>query len=139
MLHFYFRVQVPLKYPCEILFWISREILKTSWIFIVLAHWNKSPRWDMSLHSDTLFWVRASQYLLFLLNAACLAEKQQIPILKSLVWPDWGSNPRSTALEASTLTIMPSMRLAGIEARTQFSTIECSIFMVLLFCNLEDN
>ena len=29
LLHFYFRVQVPLKYPCEILFWISREIFKT--------------------------------------------------------------------------------------------------------------
>jgi hypothetical protein len=41
--------------------------------------------------------------LLFLLNAACLAEKQQIPILV-LVWPDQGSNPRSTALEVSTLT-----------------------------------
>ena len=37
-----------------------------------------------------------SQSLLFLLNAACLAEKQHIPILKSLVWPDWGMNPRST-------------------------------------------
>jgi hypothetical protein len=35
----------------------------------------------MSLHSDTLFWFRANQPLLFLLNAACLAEKQQIPIL----------------------------------------------------------
>jgi hypothetical protein len=32
----------------------------------------------MSLHSDTLFWFRANQSLLFLLNAACLAEKQQI-------------------------------------------------------------
>jgi hypothetical protein len=29
LLHFYFRVQVPLKYPCEILFWVCREILKT--------------------------------------------------------------------------------------------------------------
>ena len=29
LLHFYFRVQVPLKYPCEILFWLSREIFKT--------------------------------------------------------------------------------------------------------------
>ena len=29
LLHFYFRVQVPLNYPCEIQFWISREILKT--------------------------------------------------------------------------------------------------------------
>ena len=32
-------------------------------------------------HSDTLSWLRANQYLLFLLNAACLAEKQQIPIV----------------------------------------------------------
>jgi hypothetical protein len=39
----------------------------------------------MLLHSDTLFWFRANQSLLLLLNAACLAEKQQIPILKSLL------------------------------------------------------
>jgi hypothetical protein len=51
-----------------------------SWICIVLAHWNNSPRVDMSLHSDTLFWLRANQYLLFLLNDACLAEKQHLPI-----------------------------------------------------------
>jgi hypothetical protein len=51
-----------------------------SWIFIVLAHWNNSPRVDMSLHSDTLFWFRPNHSLIFLLNAACLAEKQQIPI-----------------------------------------------------------
>ena len=51
-----------------------------SWIFLVLTHWNNSPRVDMSLHSDTLSWFRANQYLLFLLNAACLAEKQQLPI-----------------------------------------------------------
>jgi hypothetical protein len=43
----------------------------------------------MLVYSDTLFWFRANQSLLFLLNAACLAEKQQIPILPSLVWPDW--------------------------------------------------
>jgi hypothetical protein len=35
----------------------------------------------MSLHLGTLFWFRANQSLLFLLNAVCLAEKQQIPIL----------------------------------------------------------
>jgi hypothetical protein len=52
-----------------------------SWIFIVLAHWNNSPRIDMSPHLDTLFWFRANQSLLFLLNAAYLAEKQQIQIL----------------------------------------------------------
>jgi dihydrofolate reductase len=27
-----------------------------SWIFIVLAHWNNSPRIDMLPHSDTLSW-----------------------------------------------------------------------------------
>jgi hypothetical protein len=71
---------------------------------------HNSPRVDMSLHSDTLFWFRANQSLLFLLNAACLAEKQQIPILYSLVWPDLGSNPQSIALETSSLTITLPMR-----------------------------
>ena len=46
----------------------------------LLAHWNNSPWVDMSLHSDTLFWFRANQSLLFLLNAASLPEKQHIPI-----------------------------------------------------------
>ena len=48
-------------------------------------------------HPDTLSWFRANQSFLFLLTAVCLAEKQQIPILQSLVWPDRGSKPRSTA------------------------------------------
>ena len=47
----------------------------------MLAHWNNSPRIDMSPHSDTLAWFRANQSLFFLLNAECLEEKQQIPIL----------------------------------------------------------
>jgi len=49
--------------------------------FIVLAHRNNSPLLDMSLHPDTLSWFRANQSLLFLRNAACLAENQQIPIV----------------------------------------------------------
>ena len=52
-----------------------------SWIFIVLAHWNYSLRVDMSLHSDTLSRFQSIQVLLLLLNAACLAEKQQMLIL----------------------------------------------------------
>ena len=82
------------------------------WIFIVLAHWINSLWIDMSLHSDTLSWFRANQSLLFLLNDACLLEKLQI--LKTLVWPDQDSNSRSTVLEASLLTITPSMRLLYI-------------------------
>jgi hypothetical protein len=37
------------------------------------------------------------------------AEKQQIPILKSLIWPDRSLNPRSTAIAASTQAITPAM------------------------------
>jgi hypothetical protein len=33
----------------------------------------------MSSHSDTLFWLLPNKYLLFLINAACFAKKQQIP------------------------------------------------------------
>jgi hypothetical protein len=79
-------------------------------MFIVLAHWNNNPRVDMSLHSDTIFGFLANQYLLLLLIDVCLTEKHQIPILKCLVWPDWGSTPRSTVLEVCTLTITPPMR-----------------------------
>ena len=47
-----------------------------SWIVIVLDHSNNSLRIDKQPHSDTLSCFRANQSLLFLLNAACLAEKQ---------------------------------------------------------------
>ena len=78
---------------------------KLSWFVIALVHCNNCLRVDMSLHSDTLFWFRANQSLFLLLHAAWLAEKQQIPILKSLVWHERGSNPRSTTLRANILTI----------------------------------
>ena len=47
-----------------------------------------SLRVDMSLHLCMLSWLRANQSLLLLLNTTCLEEKQQIQILKSLVWAD---------------------------------------------------
>jgi hypothetical protein len=42
---------------------------------------QQSARIDMSSHPDTLSWFQTKHSLPFLLNAACLAEKQQIPIL----------------------------------------------------------
>jgi hypothetical protein len=47
---------------------------------MVLAHWNNSSQVQMSLHFDTLAWFQTNQYLPLLINAACLVEKQQIPI-----------------------------------------------------------
>jgi len=52
-----------------------------SWNLVVLALWNNRPLVDMSLHLDQLSWFQTKQSLLFLLNALCLAEEQQIPIL----------------------------------------------------------
>jgi len=60
------------------------------WMFVVLAHWYNSPRIDMSLHPDTtLSWFLASHSLLLLLNVACVADNQQIPILEFWVWSFW--------------------------------------------------
>jgi hypothetical protein len=68
--------------PIECLCLSKLKRYSTAYSFsLLLAHWNNSLRIDMSLHSDTLFWFLDNQPLLFLLNAACLAEKQLIPIL----------------------------------------------------------
>ena len=54
----------------------------TSWAgFIVLAHWNNSPRVDMSLHSGTLFWFEANQYLTRLAQALVSFKKYMPPPL----------------------------------------------------------
>ena len=49
-------------------------------LILFIVHWNNSSKVDMSLHSDTLSWFWTNHSLLFLHNAACLVEKQQIPI-----------------------------------------------------------
>ena len=72
-----------------------------SWIVKVLAHWNNSLQVDKLLHSNTLFWFRATKPSLLLLNAACLAEKRNKYQFYSLwFYPprDWTHNvPHSTS------------------------------------------
>ena len=108
------------------------QLLSISWRRQVNFQWDDDEtRFILDQHAELYFYSASSlkqqsagrhvaplghiilisnQSLLFLLNAACLAEKQQIPILYSLVWPDRGLNPRYTSLEASTLTTTPPMR-----------------------------
>ena len=51
-----------------------------NWVYILLAHWNKIPRVDMSLHSDSLSWFPANQSLLLHIKMAT-EGKQQMPVL----------------------------------------------------------
>jgi hypothetical protein len=91
--------------------------------------------WIIAIFKECL--NKSRQSLLFLLNAAFLAEKQHIPILYSFVWQDRGSYPQSIALEASTLTITLPMRyiMVMILYRTYNSF---SLFaMQLNYCNIQ--
>ena len=76
----------------------------------MLAHWNSSWE-DISRHSDTLSWFWSIQAVFAPnLYAACLMEKQHVPIAKFAAWLDLNSTPRSPTLEADTLTT-PLIRL----------------------------
>ena len=60
-----------------------------NWIFIELAHWNNSPKVDMSLYTDTLFWFRAKQSLLLLLDAVCLVFRLRRTRVWSTIYRTW--------------------------------------------------
>jgi hypothetical protein len=73
------------------------------WIFIVLAHWNNSLRVDMSRHSRHIILIPSIPVFALSLYCCVHSGKATNTILLSLLWPYWGSNPWSTAFEASTL------------------------------------
>ena len=64
---------------------------------------------DVSLQYDTLTCYRTNQFLLLFLNAVGIAEKHQYQFYSVWFDPTWGSNPRSTTLDTSTLAIIPPM------------------------------
>ena len=74
-----------------------------SWFFAVLSQYSTG---SIPLHSDKLSWFRAIRSVLFLLNDLCLAEKQQIPMVYSLVW---FVLPRSSIHQANMITITPPL------------------------------
>ena len=75
----YFQIYhgVSMRWCSHTLYYINH----LTWILTGLTYWNNSPWRDMSLHSVTLSCFQATQTLILLPNAACWAEKSQIPIL----------------------------------------------------------
>ena len=74
-------------------------------------------------HQVTSSWHRANQSLCYPLNAARLARKQPVPILKPLVWRGWSSNPQPPDDYAATaLSTRPPSR-----CRRQLQTEGCWI------------
>ena len=89
-------------------------------------------------------WFQANQSLLLLLNAACLVEKQQLPVLLSLVWPDLGLSRQLTwsGLEPSIYLIWawsvnwPDL---GLSRQSTWSGLEPSIDLIWAWAvNLPD-
>jgi len=69
----------------------------------------------MSLHSETLCWFHASQFLILLIIAACLTEKQQVRIV---------------CLLSTTLTMIPPIRLCGLVDIVEFD-VENSVIIYI--------
>ena len=65
----------------------------------MLVHWNNSPRVDMLLHSDTLFWFRAIQSLLFLLNTNLLLFGLTQPELDPTIYRTRGEHANHNATD----------------------------------------
>ena len=76
----------------------------------VLDHWNNSPRVYMSLHSDTLTWIRAKQSMLLLLKHVSLAENTKFVVFGLTRHRQAIAELLSVVLETSMLTITPPMR-----------------------------
>ena len=76
----------------------------------MLVHWNNSPRIDSRVAPLGHIVVIPRQPVCsfsWMLRAFWRSNKCQF--YQSFVWQDRGSNPQSTTLEASTLTITPTM------------------------------
>jgi hypothetical protein len=109
----------------------ARQINTPSWIFIKLAHCNNSTQVDMLLYSNTFPDFEATSLSGEVANTNF--------IVLGLTWQ--GLESRSTVLEASMLTITPSMQLMfqilsrNKDART-FTRFEANIAVCSAFTKL---
>ena len=65
----------------------------------MLVHWNNSPWVDMLLHSVTVFWFRAIQSLLFLLNTNLLVFGLTQPELDPTIYRTRGEHANHNATD----------------------------------------
>ena len=105
-----------------------------AWFFNVKVHESNCLQEDMPLYPYTLFWLWADQSMLLLLNAACLAAKQQTSILMSLVWTRKGSNPRPSTQEACKLTITSLWQFKNRMKLYHFLCLMVKILLKLIKC-----
>ena len=92
-------------------------------ILIILTH---SSGVDMSFSSDTLSWFRANKSLFLLLRAACISEKQKIPI-----WYHGGCLIRSGNMSTHRERLGSPPVLGGVRVVRRFRSVLC---YVLVFC-----
>jgi hypothetical protein len=108
----------------------------SSWIFIVLAHWNNSKQIDMLLHSQHIILIPS---LLSLCSFSCMLSKEaKNTNFIFIVWPDQGWNRQSRTLWANTLTITPPMWLihqwrCGFWRGTQPAKRSVNFYLLVLY------
>jgi hypothetical protein len=120
---------------------LIRKLFDIENIFIFTLHNHCMRNWSFikTVSKTTKMYFIISFHILFCgilqsdssqnENCPYLVEKHQIPISPDLVWPDWGSNPWSTALEASMLTITPLMCLIQDWVRNYHENLNTNLHM----------
>jgi hypothetical protein len=88
----------------------------------------------MSFHSDALSWFRANWYLLFILNAACIAEKEKKYQFYSL-WFD-PFEARTHNQPHSRLACKPLNHRWGFESAMPLTKLTyITRYLIFLFCS----
>ena len=113
-------------------------------IFIEQAHWNNSPQVENIAPPRHIILIPSQPVWSYSLMLKRWAEKQQILIIYSLIWPDRGLNQQSTPFKARTITITSLMQLLKLWARFFLHFVRCTRYnfvqdlemsVLVLVCN----